>query len=177
MCPEWAYCSLHGLCISIKLRKQKNDSAVGSLCSDSKFSEGRQEAQPQTCSGEALIVLCGRQHPGERWKVKWQSLRGSQSPFPGHLITVLCGQCLLSVCLSDPVICPVSRAKEKPKFLMKHLMLVVVWRFVEVPYHLHTSFPHAESSQGLSERLLRVSNLALVLDPVTLSSGALEMVL
>lgn len=82
------------------------------------------------------------------------------------------------VCLSDPVICPVSRAEEKPKFLMKHLMLVVVWRFVEVPYHLHTSFPHAGSSQGLSEHLLlRVSNLGLVLDPVTLSSGALEMVL
>ncbi|GAB1292599.1 VPS35 endosomal protein-sorting factor-like [Apodemus speciosus] len=32
--------------------KTKHDSAVGSLCSDSKFSEGNPEAQPQTCSGD-----------------------------------------------------------------------------------------------------------------------------
>lgn len=73
--------------------------------------------------GEALIVLCGRQHPGEGWKVKWPSCRGSQSPFPGRLIPAR--SMVSATCLYDLVIHPVSRAKERPKFLMKHL--IVVW--------------------------------------------------
>jgi hypothetical protein len=70
--------------------------------------------------GEALIVLCGRQHPGEG-----SGGRAAGAPRVPSLDT--CSPCsaVSASCLSDLVICPIRRAEDKPKFLMKHLMLIV----------------------------------------------------
>lgn len=64
--------------------KTENDSAVGSLCSDSKFSEGDREAQPQTCSWVRLLSFSGLQRPGEEPGVEAE-LQGLLESLPGTL--------------------------------------------------------------------------------------------
>ena len=93
------------------------------FCSDSKFSEGNGRPSRRPALGEAVVVLPGRERPGEGWKGQWQSCRASRSPFPGHLIAC---SAVSASCLWDLVVCQVSRAEAKPKVLMKLLMEIVL---------------------------------------------------